>query len=367
MENMENLKVLQSMAKDFTILFVEDSKALQKQVVLFLGKFFKEVYVASDGVEGVELYKEHKPDLILTDLTMPRMNGHDMIREIKKLDADVEIIILSAHSDPDTLMTSFHIGVSDFIQKPITAPKMITVCLKVLLNIKRKKEQIEELVKNNIDLENDDILNFIYEGNLEFDLINYYRGVPIINSGKILKLDENEVIIKTTFNQLMAIKYENVTTIDCPEVSENVFCKVKFIDLDSYSVKLEKQKVFFPNSKHNNLAMVEPDEFFRATLVQHNYETKIRVSKISTKEIIFKINDNAVSLSKHENLKIVLDIDNEIIQFDSTIFKIDEKNDYFIVTAFIKHSEDIEKKLEKYIYKRETELIEEFKNSYLHN
>ena len=56
-----------------------------------------------------------------------------------------------------------------------------------------------------------------------------------------------------------------------------------------------------------------------------------------------------------------------IIQFDSTIFKIDEKNDYFIVTAFIKHSEDIEKKLEKYIYKRETELIEEFKNSYLHN
>lgn len=41
MENMENLKVLQTMAKDFTILFVEDSKALQKQVVLFLGKFFK--------------------------------------------------------------------------------------------------------------------------------------------------------------------------------------------------------------------------------------------------------------------------------------------------------------------------------------
>ena len=44
------------MAKDFTILFVEDSKALQNKLY-FLGKFFKEVYVASDGVEGVELYK----------------------------------------------------------------------------------------------------------------------------------------------------------------------------------------------------------------------------------------------------------------------------------------------------------------------
>ena len=85
MENMENLKVLQEIAKDFTILFAEDSKALQKQVVIFLEKFFKKVYIASDGVEGITQYKEYKPDLILTDLTMPILNGHDMIREIKKI------------------------------------------------------------------------------------------------------------------------------------------------------------------------------------------------------------------------------------------------------------------------------------------
>jgi YesN/AraC family two-component response regulator len=136
---MENLKFLQSLAKEFTILLVEDSKALQKQILLLLNKFFKEVYVASDGLEGIELYKKHNPDLVLTDLTMPKMNGHEMIREIKKIDSDAEIVILSAHSDSDNLMTSFHIGVSDFIQKPITAPKMINVFLKVLSNIKRKK------------------------------------------------------------------------------------------------------------------------------------------------------------------------------------------------------------------------------------
>lgn len=54
---MENLKFLQSLAKEFTILLVEDSKALQKQILLLLNKFFKEVYVASDGLEGIELYK----------------------------------------------------------------------------------------------------------------------------------------------------------------------------------------------------------------------------------------------------------------------------------------------------------------------
>ena len=169
---MENIKNLQNIAKEYTILLVEDSKALQKQVLLFLEKFFKEVYIASDGLEGIELYKQYAPDLIITDLTMPKMNGHDMIREIKKINQDVEIIIISAHSDPDNLMTSFHIGVSDFIQKPVTASKMITVFLKVLSNITRKKEQIENLIKNSVDSGNNDILDFIYQGDLKFNLVN---------------------------------------------------------------------------------------------------------------------------------------------------------------------------------------------------
>jgi len=366
MENMENLRILQSIAKDFNILFVEDSKALQKQVVLFLSKFFKNVYVASDGIEGIELYQEHKPDLILTDLTMPRMNGHNMIREIKKIDADVEIIILSAHSDPETLMTSFHIGVSDFIQKPITAPKMINVFLKVLSNIKRKKEQVQTFIKNSIDLENEDILNFIFESNFRLDLINYYRGIPIINAGKIIKINNDEVIIKTSFIQLMAIKYEGVVTIDSSEVNENIFCKLISLDTDNYTVKLEKQKVFFPISKHRNLSKVEPDEFFSGLLIKYDIKTPIKIVSISMREVVFEINESTVSLSKHDNVEIVLSLDEKVL-FEITIFKKEEKNDGFIITSFIKSSPKSDEYLEKYIYKREEELLEEFKNLYLYN
>lgn len=367
MENMENLKILQNISKDFNILFVEDSKALQKQVVLFLGKFFKNVYVANDGIEGIELYKEHKPDLILTDLTMPKMNGHDMIREIKKLNADIEIIILSAHSDPETLMTSFHIGVSDFIQKPITAPKMINVFLKVLSNIKRKREQVQTFVKNNIVSENEDILNFIFESDFKLDLINYYRGIPIINSAKIIKIDGDEVLIKTSFLQLMAIKYEGVTTIDSSEINENLFCKLISMDVENYTVILKKQKVFFPTSKHRNLSKVEPDEFLNALLVKHDIKTPIKILAISMKEIIFKINDSTISLFKHDNVNILLSFDEQRLIVDSTIFKKNETNNGFEVITFIKSSQKVDEILQKYIYKREQELLEEFKNLYLYN
>ena len=71
---MENLKILQSIAKEFTILLVEDSKALQKQIVLLLEKFFKEVYVASDGIEGVKSFYFVRLFLLSTE---PRIRNRD--------------------------------------------------------------------------------------------------------------------------------------------------------------------------------------------------------------------------------------------------------------------------------------------------
>jgi CheY-like chemotaxis protein len=364
---MENLKFLQSLAKEFTILLVEDSKALQKQILLLLNKFFKEVYVASDGLEGIELYKKHNPDLVLTDLTMPKMNGHEMIREIKKIDSDAEIVILSAHSDSDNLMTSFHIGVSDFIQKPITAPKMINVFLKVLSNIKRKKEHIENLLKENTTPINEDILDFIYEGNLEFDLVNHYKGVPIINKGKIIEINEHEITIKTTYNQLMAIDYEKMTTIDCPKVGENIFCELIHLDVKNYNVKLKKNKVFFPDKKHRKFSMIESNEFLKASLKKDEYESAIKILSISQKEIKFEIKDIQFKLLKHDIVEIELEFENEKTLLENIIFKIEEENNIFIVTSFIKSTAKNETSINKYIFKRELELIEEFKNLYLNN
>uniref|UniRef100_UPI004047B8D7 response regulator n=1 Tax=Aliarcobacter sp. TaxID=2321116 RepID=UPI004047B8D7 len=366
MENIENLKVLQSIAKDFNILLVEDSKALQKQVVLFLGKFFKNVYVANDGVEGLEFFKENKPDLILTDLTMPRMNGHDMIREIKKIDADIEIIILSAHSDPETLMTSFHIGVSDFIQKPITAPKMINVFLKVLSNIKRKKEQVQSFVKNSIELEKEDVLSFIYESDLKFELINYYKGVPIINSAKILEIENNEVLVKTSYLQLMAIKYEDSTIFDSIDINENVYCKLISINTDNYTAKLKKEKAILPNSKHRSLSKVVPNEFLTSFVVKYDTKTPIKILSISLKEIVFILKETNISLSKHDNVEILLSSENENILLENTIFKKEQKDGGYEITSLIKPKQKTQENLEKYINKREQEILEEFKNLYLY-
>ena len=85
--------------KSKTVLFVEDEDLLRDAIAKFLGRRCKEVYVASNGKEGLKAYKKHKPDLVITDIEMPRMNGIELIDEIEKLDPDNPTIIVSAYND----------------------------------------------------------------------------------------------------------------------------------------------------------------------------------------------------------------------------------------------------------------------------
>ncbi len=375
MENMEHIVQLKNIAQNYNILFVEDSKALQLQVSKFLKKLFKNVYVASDGKEGLESFKKNKPDLILTDLTMPIMTGHEMIREIKKLNADIDIIIISAHSDTETLMKSFHIGVSDFIAKPVNATKMIATFLKILSNIKRKEKELESLCLKNPN-EEQDTLNFIFEVGMKVDILNHYRGVPIINSGHIIRTNKEDVVLKTTYLQLLAIKHENTTILDSELIGEDLQCELLSLDMDNYEVTLKKKNLFYPEFKNREELKLEPSKKFKAFFEKKENRLKIKVKELSTKEISFFINDESLSFSKHENIKLSivfedieklanekLNIVNDII-FDCRIFKIERiENEYFII-AFIQEEKEINEVLNNYIYHRELELIEEFKTKY---
>lgn len=375
--NVEHVVTLKNIAKDFTILFVEDSKALQKQILKFLEKLFKEVYIASDGVEGIEQYKKNNPDLILTDLTMPNMNGHEMIREIKKLNPDVEIIILSAHSDSETLMKSFHIGVSDFIAKPVNASKMIAIFLKVLSNMKRKEVQLVELAGTSIrkievedvNEENSEILSFIFENSMKIDIINHYKGVPIINSAKILSIDNDEIKLRTTHIQLLAIKEENSAILDSNLVKEDIECSIVSINLDDYEVVLKKKKLFFPDFKDRNELIVQPDKKTKAYIIDGKNRIEVKLETISEKEFFINLEEKKFTYNKHDVVELLIvftndenDMPLDYIKLESRVYKIDKRlNNSVDVALLLKETIEVENKLQRYIYQRQAELINEFK------
>jgi len=80
---------------DLSVLYVESDFTLQQKISLHLKKIFSKVYQAFDGLEGLNLSKKNKPDIIITDLNLSKKNAFEMIVDIQDLDPKVSIIVLS--------------------------------------------------------------------------------------------------------------------------------------------------------------------------------------------------------------------------------------------------------------------------------
>lgn len=85
--------------KEITLLYVEDEDIARMSIGAFLGRYAGKLMTATNGQEGLEMYKQHKPAVVVTDLEMPIMGGLEMIRKIRELDDSVPIIITTAYDD----------------------------------------------------------------------------------------------------------------------------------------------------------------------------------------------------------------------------------------------------------------------------
>ena len=116
-----------SILKNITILYAEDEKDLREVTHQILKGFTKKQYVAQNGQEGLELFKEHENeiDLIITDVNMPILNGLDMIKEIKKININIPIIVATAFSNKEYLLEAIDIGVDKYVLKPVDVSKLL--------------------------------------------------------------------------------------------------------------------------------------------------------------------------------------------------------------------------------------------------
>ena len=116
---------MKDLLQNFTLLYVEDQDSVRKSAVEYLSRITAEVIEAKDGKEAISLWKKHKPDIIITDINMPRLNGLDMASYIRANDKDVQIIVATAHSDTEYLLKAVELQLVKYIIKPITKEKLI--------------------------------------------------------------------------------------------------------------------------------------------------------------------------------------------------------------------------------------------------
>lgn len=110
---------MQNLLKNYTILYVEDDSYLQKNMQEYLNGFFKEVYIASNGKEGLEKYHLYKPDSLLLDIDLPLLDGLSLAKEIRKADKKISIVMLTAFSNKEQLLEATELKLLKYLIKPV--------------------------------------------------------------------------------------------------------------------------------------------------------------------------------------------------------------------------------------------------------
>ena len=123
------------------VLVVDDDPILLTRIKYQAAKFVSEIEVAVDGVAGLELWHQWKPDVVVTDIFMPRMNGLEMSKAIKAADPDAQIIVITSDSDGESLLSALSIGVERYITKPVDMHLLADAIGKCV----RDRQQAEEL------------------------------------------------------------------------------------------------------------------------------------------------------------------------------------------------------------------------------
>ncbi|NOX15609.1 MAG: response regulator transcription factor [Epsilonproteobacteria bacterium] len=125
---------------DFTILYIEDDEGIRAVNLRILKRMFKDVFEASDGLEGYNIYLEKKPDIVLTDIKMPKMDGIELAKKIREKDEKVKIIISTAFSDEKYLLAAVELGLERYLVKPLTKRNLIPALQKAISNISKEKK-----------------------------------------------------------------------------------------------------------------------------------------------------------------------------------------------------------------------------------
>ncbi len=117
------------------ILYVEDDDAAREQMVHILKRRGKEVLVAKNGHEGLALFCEHYPELVVTDIRMPGMDGLTMAKEIRRSSRDAKIIMTTAFTDISYMMEAIDVGIDQYVVKPVDIEKLLAAIDKCIENI----------------------------------------------------------------------------------------------------------------------------------------------------------------------------------------------------------------------------------------
>lgn len=170
------------------VLLVDDEEGIRKVVSIALKDAGYEVWTAENGEQGLDLFRRQQPPLVLTDIKMPGMDGIEVLRRIKELETDSEVIIITGHGEMELAISALQLEASDFITKPIHDEALF-------ISLKRAEEKIS--LKRQLRDYTENLEQKVKEATAEIQRISDFQANLINNSldGIVAGNKEGEIVI----------------------------------------------------------------------------------------------------------------------------------------------------------------------------
>jgi PAS domain S-box-containing protein len=251
---------------DVSVLLVEDDTPSRIYCSKILKKLVREVFIAENGLEGLECFKQNKCDIIVSDIGMPVMDGLEMSREIKKIKKDVQIILTTALDNKNYLMQAIQIGINNYIVKPIQKENLyeaVEAASKIILLENAVNSQFNRIRKLSEVVEQSPIMVVIFDS---LGIIEYCNQ----KVHEILGFEQSDIIGNSidslNFNKDFSNKYNelfNFTESQIIAGSNNNSLKDEFqaykINNDSIWVSASITTLLDENDKLQNIVMLIED------------------------------------------------------------------------------------------------------------
>ncbi|MDH4205155.1 MAG: response regulator [Desulfobacteraceae bacterium] len=201
--------------KDWKLLLIDEDEETRKALSVFLEDAGYIVLTAADGENGIKLCREESPQIIITEIDLPGMDGVGFLKSIKKAYPDNEVIVATGNSDIENALKSFRLGAADFITKPINDDALLAALerAKERYNIQKKLQDYTTLIEERwMDTSEELAKTFNFQERLVESSIDgiigcdYDRRVIIFNNSmeKMLGYSKDMVIGKMFLYQLFS-------------------------------------------------------------------------------------------------------------------------------------------------------------------
>jgi len=321
-----NIKLLSTI----TVLYVEDETTLREEVYANLSPFLKEIIVASNGLEALELYKQKQNliDIVITDIMMPKMNGIELVDNLRAIDQELPVIYTTAFSDNEYIFKTIEQVISGYILKPIDIEKLLNAVSKAAVTIENKR--LKESLEKEVSLKTKELKEQYEKLHTQY----YTDNLTQLPNRSVLMRDIKKM--KQPFLVLVDLdKFRSVNEIYGEHVADLVLVQIAKI-LQKYALDIECQ-VYRINS----------DEF---VLLKENYE-EIQECIEKTKKIRTIIRSQPIYVEEF----------NIYVKLDVTIgISVEEKSPLQCADIALKRAK--KEKVSYLLYKEEFDTKKEYKN-----